>query len=297
MKARLKLRGFDLNTVIEGTSLPILTGDIEIDANKYSIVTNSNIMVYDRDYGKLGGRFKTDIVLDLSNKHSLINLRTYNARYNYEPFTLDLLVEGSLDSLQIKHFQINKMIEIDGWIKRLPKFKYGLLIHAKDLKVAELSRYFVDYYISQQLQGNLSINANVDNLGEGHISGLVNINDFKIGEMNELDGRLNLSGNSSMISIQDGSIKINENKIINLNGALIIKPEIIITANGMIDSLQLTDILPKGNLSGVVKGGIEFSRSLNKNELQLDLEVTDLKMNRFKADLLKFDILQKDCLL
>ena len=65
----------------------------------------------------------------------------------------------------------------------------------------------------------------------------------------------------------------------------------------MIDSLQLTDILPKENLSGVVKGGIEFSRSLNKNELQLDLEVTDLKMNRFKADLLKFDILQKDCLL
>ncbi|NQT65709.1 MAG: hypothetical protein HQ554_05980, partial [FCB group bacterium] len=202
-----------------------------------------------------------------------------------------------LDSLQIKHFQLNRMIEIDGWIKRKPKFKYGLLVHGEDLKIAEISRYFVDYYISQQLHGNLSINAKVDNLGKGSVSGLITLNDFKMGEMNELDARLNLYGNSSMISIQDGSIKTNENKVIDLHGALIIKPELIITANGIIDSLQLADILPQENLSGVVKGGIEFSRSLNNNELQLDLEVTNLKMNRFKADLLKFDILQKDSLL
>ena len=297
IKAKLKLRGLDLNPVLYGNSLPILTGDVEIEANKYSIVTNSNIMVYDRDYGKLGGRFKTDIVLDLSNNHSLINLRTYNARYNYEPFSIDLLAEGSLDSLQIKHFQLNKMIKIDGWIKRKPKFKYGLLVHGEDLKIAELSRYFVDYYISQQLHGNLSINAKVDNFGKGNVSGLITLNNFKMGEMTELDAMLNLYGNSSMISIQDGSITTNENKVIDLHGALIIKPEIIITANGIIDSLQLADILPQENLSGVVKGGIEFSRSLNNNELQLDLEVTALKLNRFKADLLKFDILQKDSLL
>ncbi len=297
LKAKLKLRGLDMNTVLDGTSLPILTGDVEIEANKYSIVTNSNIMVYDRDYGKLGGRFKTDIVLDLSNKHSLINMRSFNARYNYEPFKVNLLAEGSLDSLQIKHFQLNKMIDIEGWIKRTPELKYGLSVHGEDFKINELSKYFVDYYTSQRLDGYLSINVNIDNLGQGNVNGLITINDFKMGEMNELDAKLSLSGNSSMISMQDGFIKTNERKIVGLQGALIIKPEIIITANGIIDSLRLADILPQKNLSGIVKGGIEFSRSNNNNELQLDLEVTEFIVNKFKADLLKFDILQKDSLL
>ena len=297
LKAKLKLRGLDLNNALNGTSLPILTGDIEIEANKYSIVTNSNIMVYDRDYGKLGGRLRTDIVLDLSNNHSLINLRSYNARYNYEPFKIDLLAEGSLDSLQIKHFQLNKMIDIDGWIKRSPRLIYELSLHGENLKVKEISEYFVDYDTSQQLGGDLNIDINIDNLGEGNVNGQITLDDLKIGDMNELDATLNFFGNSSMISLRDGSIKTNKHKIIGIEGALILKPDIVVTASGIIDSLQLADVLPQENLNGIIKGGIEFSRSNNKNELQLDIEVTDFKVNRFKADLLKFDILQKDCLL
>ena len=297
LKAKLKLRRLDLNTVLDGASLPILNGDIEIEANQYSIVTNSNIMVYDRNYGKLGGRFKTDIVIDLSNKHSLINMRSYNARYNYEPFNINLLAEGSLDSLQIKNFQFNKMINLEGWIKLAPELRYGLWVHGENIKIKEISKYFVDFYTSQQLEGNLTINANVDNLGEGSVDGLIALNDFKMGEMNELDAFLNFSGNNSVISLQDGFIRANDHQIINLQGDMIIKPEFNITACGIIDSLQLVDILPQENLKGVIKGGIEFSRSQNNSELQLKLEVSNLKINKFKADTLKFDILQKDSLL
>ncbi len=297
LKAKLKLRGLDLNNALNGTSLPILTGDIEIEANKYSIVANSNIMVYDRDYGKLGGRLRTDIVLDLSNNHSLINLRSYNARYNYEPIKIDLLAEGSLDSLHIKHFQLNKIIDIKGWIKRSPRFIYELSLHGGNLKVKEISEYFVDYDTSQRLGGDLNIDISIDNLKEGNVNGQITLDDLKIGDMNELDATLNFFGNSSMISLREGSIKANKHKIIGIEGALILKPDIIVTASGIIDSLQLADILPQENLNGIIKGGIEFSRSNNKNELQLDIEVTDFKFNRFKADLLKFDILQKDCLL
>jgi hypothetical protein len=78
---------------------------------------------------------------------------------------------------------------------------------------------------------------------------------------------------------------------------LTINPEINITANGIIDSLQLADILQKENLNGIVKGGIEFSRSQNNNEFQMDFEVKQFKLNKFRADLLKFDILQNDSLL
>lgn len=297
LKVKLKLRGLDLSTILDGTSLPILTGDIGIEANPYSIVMNSNIMVYDRNFGKLGGRLRTDIVLDLSNKHSLINLRSYNAKYNYEPFKINILAAGSLDSLHIKHFQLNNMLDIGGWIKRKPKLNYGLFLNGEDIKIKEISKYFVNYEVSQQFDGNLSIDANIDNLGDGNVNGHIILNDFRIGDMKELDAVLELFGNSSMISLQDGYIRTNEHEIINLQGALIFKPEIIITANGFIDSLQLEDILPQENLNGIIKGGIEFSRSNNNNELQLDIEITKFKVNKFRADLLKFDILQKDSLL
>ena len=297
VKAKLKLRSLELNNVFNGISLPILTGDIEVEANKYSIVTNSNIMVYDRDYGKLGGRLKTDIVLDISNKRSLINIRSFNARYNYEPFNIELLAKGSLDSLQIKHFQFNKMISINGWIKRKPELKYSFSMCGEELKIKEYSKYFVDYDASRQLDGNLTFDANVNNFGEGDVNGHITLNDFKIGDMNELDATMNLSGNSSLISLQDGSIKTDDQEIISLQGALITKPNILITATGIIDSLQIADIFPQENIDGIIKGGIEFSRSNNDNELQLDIEVTRFKANRFKADLLKFDILQKDSLL
>ncbi len=297
LKAKLKLRGLELNNVLRGTSLPILTGDVEVEANKYSIVTNSNIMVYDRDYGKLGGRLKTDIVLDLSNKRSLINIRSFNARYNYEPFNIELLAKGSLDSLQIKHFQFNKLIDIDGWLKRKPELKYSFSLQGIELKVKDFSKYFMDYDTSRQLDGDLTFDASVNNFGVGEIDGHITLNGFKMGDMNKLDAKLNLSGNSSMLSIQDGFIKTNDQKIIDLHGALITKPNIIITATGIIDSLQIADLLPQENINGIIQGGIEFSRSNNNNELQLDIEVTKFKVNRFRADLLKLDILQKDKLL
>ena len=297
IKAKLKLRGLDLSSTLEGTALPILTGDVEVEANKYSIVTNSNIMVYDRDYGKLGGRLKTDIVLDLSNKSSLINIRSYNAKYNYEPFKIDLLAKGTLDSLQIKHFSLNKMIDINGWIRREPEFKYSLSLHGEELKVKDLSKYFVDYETTRQLDGNLNIIANIDNLGEGNVDGNVTVNDFKFGDIEELYAGFNIIGNSSMISLRDGFIKTNEHDVVGLQGALITKPDLLITANGVIDSLQLVDILPQENLSGVIKGGIEFSRSNGSSEFQVDIDVEQLKVNRFRADLLKFDLLQRDSLM
>jgi len=192
---------------------------------------------------------------------------------------------------------LNNIINIGGWIKREPELKYGLSLHGEDLKVKELSKYFMDYETSQQLDGEISINANIDNLGEGNMNGDITLTDFKMGSINELDAKLNLSGNSSIINLQDGSIKTNEQEVIGLNGTLTIKPDLIIKANGIIDSLQLSELLPQENLDGIIKGGIEFSRLNNKNELQLDIEVTDLQLNRFKADLLKLDILQEESLL
>ncbi len=297
LRAKLKIRSLDLSSFLNGTSLPILTGEVAIEANQYSIVANFNIMVYDRDYGKLGGRLKSDVVLDLSNNHSLINLRTYNAKYNYEPFRVELLAKGSLDSLHIKHFHLNKKVNIDGWIKRTPEIKYGLSLHGEELKLKEFTKYFMEYDTSQQINGNLSFGVSIDNLEEGSVDGKLALSDFKLGDMTELQAELNLTGNNSIIKLQDGSIKSNDQEIIKLLGEMTLKPEIKITANGFIDSLQLADLLPEEKLQGLIKGGVEFSSSKKSNELQLGLVINNLQFNRFNAEHVKFDLLQKDSLL
>jgi len=297
LRAKLKLRSLDMSSFLNGTSLPILTGEIEIDANQYNIVANSNIIVYDRDYGKLGGRLKTDIVLDLSNNRSLINLRTYNARFNYEPFKVELLAKGSLDSLHIKDFHFNDKINIDGWIRRTPEIKYGLSLHGEDLKLKEFTKYFMEYDTSQQINGNLSFGVNIDNLKKGSVAGKLVLSDFKLSDMTELQAEINLTGNNSMIKLQDGLIRSNDQEIVRLLGEMNLKPEIKITAKGIIDSLQLTDLLPEKKLQGLIKGGVELSSNNKNNELQLDLEIDNLQFNRFNADHVKLDLLQKDSLL
>lgn len=297
LQAKLILGGLDLSEPLNGSALPILNGHISVTANEYSIVLNSNIMVYDRNYGKLGGRLETDVVLDLSNKRSLINVRSYEARYNYELFKIDLLAKGTLDSIGIQHFKLNNMINIDGWIKRKPALKYNLVLQGDELKVKELSKYFVDFNTAQQLDGELNIDLIVDNIDEGKIKGNLFLNNLKFGNINEINVGLELTGDGTMLSIRDGFIKKRQQELIKLQGALILKPEMMITATGDIDSLMISKLLPKENLDGYIRGGIEFSRTNGKNELQVDMEVDKLKFNRFKADKLKFDILQKDSLL
>ncbi|MCF7858651.1 MAG: hypothetical protein K9N07_04925 [Candidatus Cloacimonetes bacterium] len=297
LKGKLNFRSLDLNSIFAGTVLPIVNGVVNIDANEYIMALDSNIIVYDRNYGKLGGGLKTNIVFDLSNKHSLVNLRTYNARYNYEPFNVNLLAEGSLDSLQIKQFNINKMLNVDGWIKRSPEIEYDLALNGNNIKIRDISEYFVDYYTSQQLEGNLSFTGNVSNSEDGNVEASIQIEKFRMGEMTALDVALELSGNNSMIKIREGSVNIDELKLIDLEGALIRKPNQLITLSGKIDSIQVADILPSLNLKGLVDGGLEFSRSENNNEVQLDIGIINFEINKFKADRLKFDILQKDSLL
>ncbi len=297
LKAGLKLKRFDLNSALNNTSLPLLSGNLDLEANEFSIVLASNIRAYDQNFGKLDGRFKSNIVIDLTNQKTFLHIRTHNAKYNYEPFEINLLAEGSLDSLKTKQFRINNKINIDSWVKVKPSLKYGITISGNKIKLREFAKYFTNYQTYSSISGYTSFDVKYDNSGDGYVSGNFNIDKFRMGQMQEFDAELNLTGNNSALKVENSKVTSEELKIIDLASDIILKPELVIHASGKTDLLDLKQILPHNNIEGKVNCGINFLKHENKNSLSLDFSAENLKVNRFKADSIQVSIIQQDSLL
>lgn len=297
LSASLQFKRFDLNSALNSTSLPLLSGNLDIDVNEFSIVSASNIRAYDQNFGKLDGRFKSNVVIDLTNKKTLLNIRSHNAKYNYEPFDINLLAEGTLDSLKTKQFRINNKINIDSWVKIKPSIEYGITISGNKIELREFAKYFTDYHTYSDISGNTSFEVNYDNSGDGYVSGNFNIEKFGMGQMQEFNAELNLTGNNSKIKIENSKITSRELKIIDLVSEIHLKPELVIQASGRTDLLDLKQILPYYNIEGKVNCEISFLKQGNENTLSFDFSAENLKVNRFKADSVHVAIVQEDSLL
>ena len=297
ISAKLKFKRFDLNTALQGKTLPLISGNLDIEVNKFSIVASSTIRVYDRDFGKLDGRIKTNVVLDLTNKKSFFNLRSHNAKFNYEPFEINLLAEGTLDSIRTKQFKINKNINIDTWIRLNPSLNYGVILSCEKLKVRDFAKYFMSYDTSSKLKGNVSFNIDYDNRKEGALSGEILVDNLRLGEMNEINAEFNINGNNNLIKIDDSHISSRKKKILDINSEIFLKPELSIIAIGKIDTLELQDILPTASLQGNLTGRFFYSKQNKKNEFKVDMYVKNFKSRNFKADSIELNAVQKDSVL
>ncbi|MCK4312283.1 MAG: hypothetical protein KAW88_06070, partial [Candidatus Cloacimonetes bacterium] len=297
ISTKLKFKRFDLNSAFQGKTLPLISGNLDIEANKFSIVASSTIRVYDRDFGKLDGRIKTNVVLDLTNKKSFFNLRSHNAKFNYEPFEINLLAEGTLDSIQTKQFKINKNIDINTWVRLKPSFNFGMTLSGEKIKIRDFAKYFMSYDASSKLKGNVNFNIDYDNRKDGALSGEILVDDFRFGEMKELALQLNLNGNNNFIKIDDSHISSRKEKILDINSQIFLKPELSIIAIGKIDTLELQDIFSTASLQGNVTGRFFYSKQKKENEFKIDMYVENFKSRNFKANSIELHAVQKDSVL
>ena len=297
LSASLRLKRFDLNSALNSTSLPLLSGNLDLEVNEFSIVLASNIRAYDQNFGKLDGRLKSNIVIDLANKKTFLNIRTHNAKYNYEPFEINLLAEGTLDSLKTKQFRINNKIDIDSWVRIKPYLEYDLKISGNKIKLRDFAKYFTNYYTYSNISGYTSFDVSYNNSGDGYVSGNFNINKFRMGQMQEFSTQFHFTGNNSSIKVENSKVTTGELKIIDLSSDIILKPKLVIHASGRTDLLDLKQILPYNNVEGKVNCGINFLKRDNENTLSFDFSAENLKVNRFKADSIYVSIVQEDSLL
>ncbi|MCD4796401.1 MAG: hypothetical protein K8R49_04430 [Candidatus Cloacimonetes bacterium] len=295
--AKLSLKRFDLNSTFQDNTLPLISGNMNVEINEFSIVVASVIRAYDRDFGKLDGRFVTNFVADLTNNRTFLNLKSHNAKFNYEPFEINLLAEGTLDSIHTKQFKINRNIDLDTWIRVKPVLNYGITLSAKKLKLRDIAKYFTDYYTSSKLMGDMNLDIAYDNCGKGLIEGSLDINNFRIGKVNQIDANIHLSGNNSFIKISNSNIFCKQQEILKINSDITLKPELNISASGVMKSLDLQNVVLDSSMLGNISGKFSYLQENSSKKVNVSLEGTDLKINRLHADSIRFIAVQEDSLL
>ncbi len=295
--AKLSLKRFDLNSTFQNNTLPLISGSMDVEINKFSIVAASVIRAYDRDFGKLDGRFETNFVADITNNRTFLNLKSHNARFNYEPFEINLLAEGTLDSIHTKQFRINKKIDVDTWVRFRPVLNYGITLSTTKLKFRDIAKYFTDYYTSSKLMGDMNLDIAYDNCGEGLIAGSLDINSFRIGKVNEIDANIRFSGNNSFIKISKSKIFCKQQEILNINSDITLKPELNISASAVMESLDLQNVILDSSMIGNVSGKFSYMQEHGNRKVSVSLEGTELKLNRFHADSIRFVAVQEDSIL
>ncbi len=296
-QASIELKRFDLGPIFSTTSLPMLSGELEIQANEFSIIVNSSLRAYDKEFGKLSGRLATNIALDLTNKTSLINMRTYNAKFNYEEFSLNLLAQGTLDSIQTTKFTINNKLDIDGWLSLKPDFNYGAKLIGDDIKIKEFAQYFMSYYTYSELKGSASFDLEYDSRNNVAATGYIALDQFTIGDFKKFDSEIFLTGNSEKINLLNSYVCCDSTQLLDLNSEILLKPNFEIQANGKLNTFSLEDIFPDDKIRGIIDGEFSFNMGNGESKLTADFKAEKFRANKLRFDKIRFSFTQKDSLL
>jgi len=296
-QANLKLKRFDLNSILSSVSLPLISGDFAIKSDKDSIRANSLLRIYDQDFGKLDGRFKTNFTADLTHNKTYLSLKSYHAKFNYEPLKVELLANGTLDSIQTKFFKINDKILLETWIRRKPKFDFGIIAKGNNVKIRNYLKYFTNFYIAENIFGNVNFDLGYNTFEAGNILGKIELQRFHYSEMDELNASLHFQGTNSSLKVDRFKVWHKNKNILQIESDIILKPTLQIIALGKINNLNLRNIIPKSNISGLLNSKFSYSYQNARNRLNINLLAKKFDAVGFWADSLKIIATQEDSLL
>ncbi|MDO9576384.1 MAG: hypothetical protein Q7J16_00690 [Candidatus Cloacimonadales bacterium] len=295
--AQIKFKRFDLGNFLNNSELPIISGNLDVTASESTIVLNSDMRAYDQNFGKLNGRLSTNFIADLANNKTALNMHTYNGKFNYETFDLNLIAEGTLDSIRTKQFTINKILNIDAWCKLKPELQYGVNLQGENIKVKDIAQYFMNYYAFSELQGNADIQMQYDSRNNGTMNGSINFEKFKTGSMTDFNGQLIITGTNNRLSVHDSYVNCLEDRIFDFSGEISLQPEFRIDASGMLVNASLKNIFPDSKLKGDISGSFNFNKNPHSQVLNAEIKAENLKSNDLKVDRINLRLTQEDSLL
>ena len=286
----LLLRRFSLNKVFDEVALPMVSGSFLVDANTKEIGMKSTFRVFDRNFGKLDGKFKTELGIDLINDTSEFQISTTNAKYNYNPFELKLNATGTKTGLQTTEFTINEEIYSTAWFALKPDFEYGVGIQAKNIRIKEYLKYFMHHYTANEFGGKATIDVDYDS--HKGLAGNLKSDKFRFGTMNEIDANTTFSGNLDEVRFRDFNIGKEGKTFFQLRGDFGVFPEFTFDLSADVLQMDLQDVLP--GYSGRVNSGISYFKDEEHNLLMLSLKGDDLNLNGLKVDSVRVDAAQTE---
>lgn len=197
LESRIDIRRFELSRLLNDASLPFISGQTNLVADNDQISLYSNVRVFDLDYGKLDGRFQTSLSLDLRNNRSLLTLKSNNAKYNFEPLIMELTAAGTLDSLHTQRFHINNEIFLQAWLSLKSGFAYGFSLQADQIRPRDYLKYFISYYLYDQIKGKIDLSFDYSSRQTGILNGFLRFRDISFGQINPFWGDISWQGNTA----------------------------------------------------------------------------------------------------
>ncbi|NQV18178.1 MAG: hypothetical protein HQ534_06520 [Armatimonadetes bacterium] len=298
-KTNIKLSRFDLSDFTGKATQPLVSGNMNISGNWDSLKAVSNIRVFDRDFGKFDGSFRTAFTLDFKKNISQFLLKTNNAKYNYEALDISIIAEGTSDSMHTKQFTINEDLNLTTWLTVKPEFHYGISLNSQKIKINSLLKYFTSSYFANNVEGYINLDINYDSNLDGNISGEINVEqlNLKYSDFNDIDASIRFFGNPTKIEILNCTLNSDNSKIIDLNGKISLFPDIFVQTNGKIENLELKNIFKSSDLAGNLNAVISFNHKDGKNKLDIDLFGKKIEFYDLQVDSLELSITQEDSLL
>jgi len=297
LKAALDLSRFDLSKQLNNNSLPQISGSLDFKANEEEIITNAAIRIFDRNYAVLDGRFIFNSNVNLVERRSNFSIRSSSATCNFEPFSLNIIAEGDLDSLNFNKFDINKEITVSGWAKFDPTLEIDANISFNSINLRDYLKYFSNYSLYNSVSGEASLDLNYKSYADQQISGSFWINDLKYDDIIGLDITNNISGSLHDLNTKSSIFFNRVDKIVDLDTEITLIPEFSLNSSGRIDELDLNKLYSNNDVTGILKANLFYCYNCNERTLDMDVEVNDLAVNWFEADSLKLDLIQQNNLL
>ncbi|MCD4827826.1 MAG: hypothetical protein K8R90_00140 [Candidatus Cloacimonetes bacterium] len=292
-------RRFPLAEILPGVarSLPSLSGGLELTASPRNVQLTSGLRVFDSRYGQLDGFFKTSAAIDFVHDRSFLSFTTEHGVYNYEPFSLNLLADGAIDSISTRNFTINDEIDIDMWVKLAPKFDIGLRLRAPRVRIPRYLAYVMGSYAARQYGGSLDLELAYNRRGGRRISARARTEGLHVAGLKNLAIDLSLSGTPKRLLLARSRLLSDDRIICDLGGSVnLTNGEYRI--NAINDSLNLAHVFPGQKLQGKLRFQCTaFKHTVAGQGLDVRLNGLDCNFYGIEADTLEVELTQREELL
>ncbi len=294
-KGNINLKRFGLNDILTkkiSQLNPSFNGKLEFNGSKKNINIESSIRFYDKSFGKLDGYLDSRIALDFVRKSSLITLRTNNAKYNYESFSLNLMARGNLDSLRSVRCKINRDISIDFKVVLTEAKRLAFKIKAKRLPLNRYLRYMDASSSSRNTFGIVSTELTFDSAKRNAVNGKITIENLNFDGEKYGSFGFKISGRQDSLRIHNISLKGVGSTTFTGDVTLDATKGKLKSAQLLMNKLDLSYILLNNeDFKGTLTGKLNFSESNNTFSLRMNAE--DLNLMSYPIDDVNIDIQQR----
>jgi len=295
----LNFRRLPLSNILAGSDqLPSLNGELQLRASPANAAVNGKLRVYDNRYGRLDGFIDLTGAMDFRHNRSLLQLRTRHGVYNYEPFSLELLADGTLDSLSTRYCKVNDEIDLSAWARLRPSPDWGFTLAAEKLRIPHYLAYFMDSYDARQYGGTADLDLEYNRNAAGALAARVRARNVQYGASQRFGLDLRLNGTPQRMRMVQSRLSLNDRTFCELEGEVGLTPTLAWRIAATQSELDLSGVMPDSRLRGLVSMQASIYRSPSGEQgLDVRLEGRQCSLYGVAADTLQLELAQREKLL